>query len=86
MITEPTYNKPSFSCHQSWINIYYSFKTKRECVNKRVELQRKYPETIAISKISERTIWINSVIDTGRKYYDLLITISVHDLGKILKI
>jgi len=81
-----TYNQLSIQSHQGWTHFYWSFGTYNKCVNKLQQFIKKYPSVCHSSHIDERTIWINSVIDSGKKYYNLEITISNDQLTKIIKL
>ena len=85
MITNPEYNKIDVSCHQNWVNLYWNFKTKKEAENKIRTFINKYPNIHINSGINEQTIWIDSQIDTGKRYYVLSMSFGVNFLKEVFK-
>ncbi len=68
--TNPIYDKVSVSCHQDWINLYWNFRTKEECLSKIKKLKKRFPRMF-LYRPTEEIIWLNSTIDTGERYYSL---------------
>lgn len=86
MITEPIYNQPSYSCHQDWINLYINFKKISELEAFIKKFKDKFPPPIPKTyRVSERTVWLNSVTDTGGRYFSLTISFPVGILHHIIK-
>ncbi len=71
MRTNPTYNKLNVSCDSyGRINLYWSFRTRKECESKIKQLSKKFPSIFWYAP-TEQTIWVDSRIDTGERYYYL---------------
>lgn len=84
-ITTPDYNKNRFSCHQNKINLYCDVKTIEEANAKIRKFEKNNPKLYCFSTFSEKTIWINSKIDTGERYYSVVISFDVSYLSQILE-
>lgn len=79
------YNKMSVGVPQNYIHLYWDFKTKKEARAKAAVLKKKYPKVSFFERIVARTIWINSIIDSGERYFSLDISFHCYELSYILK-